>query len=291
MSLDNPNISETSVNEKDMRCAPTKKFENGSCIPLNVLVKMAEAYNKDNPSDTIPLSTKYETLNPKYKLYLVKQFKKKLKGKCDNNQQCWTKQGFMKNLDKEVQEELKKKTFRPKGPNGRFTWLNTVNIDEVMGQNEDKYPDFKFLGAVPIDFDDLPYYGIKNLKFGEMVKKGKSKLGIIFNTDRHDQPGQHWIAMYTDLIKGQCYYFDSYGIAPEKEVRALMNRISKYIKSTGKEANVNYNKMQHQKKGSECGVYSIAFILRLLRGDDFKVFQEKRISDEEINECRKVYFT
>lgn len=160
-----------------------------------------------------------------------------------------------------------------------------------MEQNEDKYPNFKFLGAVPIDFDDLPYYGIKNLKFGEMAKKGKSKLGIIFNTDRHDQPGQHWIAMYADLVKGQCYYFDSYGIAPEKEVRALMNRISKYIKSTGKEADVNYNKMQHQRKGSECGVYSIAFISRLLRGDNFKVFQEKRISDEEINECRKVYFT
>lgn len=117
MGLDNANISETSVNEKDMRCAPTKKFENGSCIPLNVLVKMAEAYNKDHPSDTIPLSTKYETLNPKYKLYLVKQFKTKLKGKCDN-QQCWTKQAFMKNLDKEIQEGLKKRLSAQKDQMG-----------------------------------------------------------------------------------------------------------------------------------------------------------------------------
>lgn len=286
---DNDKVDSISVNEKDMKCAPTKKFEDGSCIPLNVLVSMAEAYNKTHPNDQIPLSTRHETLNPKYKRYLVKQFKKKLSGKCDN-QQCWTKQSFMKNLNEKIQEELKNDTFRPKGPNGQFTWLNTINIDDVMKQYEEKYPDFAFLGAVPIDFNEIASYGIKSLNFKELIDKGTNRLGIIFNTDPHNKSGQHWISMFADLAKGECYYFDSYGMAPEKEVRAFMNRISKFIKSTGKEPIVDYNRMQHQKEGSECGVYSIAFILRLLRGDPFKIFQEKRISDEEINECRKQYF-
>ena len=290
MSTLNDKSEPISVNEKDMKCAPNKKFEDGSCIPLNILVAMAEAYNKDHPNDKIQLSTRHETLNPKYKRYLVKQFKKKLSDKCDN-QQCWSRQGFMKHLNDKMKEDLKTETFRPKGPNGKFTWLNTLNIDDVMGQYEEKYKEFKFLGAVPIDFDKLPEYGIKELNFKELMDKGKTKLGVIFNTDPHYKSGQHWIAMYADLTKGECYYFDSYGMAPEKEVKILMNRISKFIKSTGKEPIVDYNKMQHQKEGSECGVYSMAFILRLLKGDGFKVFQETRISDEEINQCRKYYFS
>jgi len=278
-----------SVNEKDMKCAPNKKFEDGSCISLNILVAMAEAYNKDHQNDQIPLSTKHETLNPKYKRYLVKQFKKKL-NKCDT-QQCWSKQGFIKNLNEKMKEELKTETFRPKGPNGKFTWLNTLNIDDVMKQYEEKYNDFKFLGAVPIDFDKLPEYGIKDLNFKELIDSGKTKIGIIFNTDPHYKSGQHWISMFADLAKGECYFFDSYGTPPEKEVKILMNRIAKFIKSNGKNPIVDYNRMQHQKEGSECGVYSMAFILRLLRGDNFKQFQENRISDDEINQCRKHYFT
>ena len=97
--------------------------------------------------------------------------------------------------------------------------------------------------------------------------------------------------MFADLEKGQCYYFDSYGIPPEKEVRVLMGRISKYIKSKGKEPIVDYNKTQHQKKGTECGVYSMAFILRMLKGESLNDIQKTRVPDDEINKCRKKYFT
>jgi hypothetical protein len=277
------------VDENDMKCAPTKKFEHGSCIPLNVLVDMAKAYNEDNPTNQIKLSATHETVNPiKYKRYLIKQFKNKLT-KCPN-QQCWTKQPFMKRLNEKVQEDLKKETFRPKGPEGKFTWLNTNNIDQVMAQYEAKYPDYEFLGAVPIDFDELPAYGIKNLNFKKLMEKGKTKLGIIFNTDPHYKSGQHWIAMYTDLNKGNCYFFDSYGLPPEKEVQRLMKRIGKFIKDNGSEPVMDHNRMQHQRKSVDCGTYSIAFILRMLRGDNFENINSVRVPDDEINECRDVYF-
>ena len=116
------------LNEKDTRCAPNQKFENGSCIPLHILVEMAKAYNKDNPGNEIKLSSTHETVNPeKYKRYLVKQFKNKLIKQC-NNQKCWTKQGFIENLQDKIKKELKEDVFRPKGPNGKFEWLNTSNI-------------------------------------------------------------------------------------------------------------------------------------------------------------------
>lgn len=241
--------------EKDMRCAPSKKFENGSCIPANVLVKMAEAYNQENPNDKIPLDGTKETLNPKqYKRYILKQFKKRLDKKC-NDQRCWVRQNFIKRLEKEYQEDLKTNTFRPKGPEGKFTWLNTLNIDQVLKQYEEKYPDFKFLGAVPADFDDLPELGIKNLDFKELMNEGKTKIGVVFNTDESWKQGQHWIALYSDLDKGLVYYSDSYGLAPEKRVRKLMTRIASFIQDKlGKKPVVEHNKLQHQRGNNACGL-------------------------------------
>ncbi|QKF93792.1 Ulp1 protease [Fadolivirus algeromassiliense] len=279
-------------NEKDMKCAPSKKFENGSCIPLHILVEMAKAYNAENPKNEIKLSSTIETLNPqKYKRYLIKQFKIKLNNVCDD-QKCWVKQSFMKRLQDKMKEELEKDTFRPKGPQGKFTWLNTNNINQVMEQHEKKYPDFKFLGAVPIDFDSLPDLGIKNLDFKkDLLDKGKSKIGVVFNLDEHWQPGSHWVAMYSDLKKGTVYFSDSYGIEPEDRIKALMRRIAKFIKTNGGNPVVDYNKLRHQRGGSECGVFSIAFILRQLKGDSFDELTTKRVSDESINKCRQHYFT
>lgn len=277
---------------KDLRCAPTKNFENGSCIPLYLLVEMANAYNQDNPDNKIKLSSTLETLNPvKYKRYLVKQFKTRLSNVCDN-QRCWVKQKFVKRLKNRMREELEKDTFRPKGPQGKFTWLNTSDIDQVMSQYETKYKDYKFLGAVPIDFDDLPAYGIKDLNFNELLDKGISKIGIIFNLDRHDQPGSHWVSLFSDLKKGLVYFSDSYGIEPEDRILTLMRRIARFIRDElGINPIVDYNKMRHQRGGSECGLFSISFILRMLKGDSFEEINKKRIPDSEINECRKYYFT
>jgi hypothetical protein len=292
--------------EKDYRCAPTKMFKDGSCIPLHILVDMAEAYNKENSSDPIKLDSTRETLVPnKYKRYLVKQFKTKLNSVC-NDQRCWTKQKFIKRMKEQLRDELQNNTFRPKGPDkedpneqGKFEWLNTKNIDQVMKQYEAKYQDFRFLGAVPYDFDELPAYGIKDMDFKKLVQEGIKKIGIIFNTDKHYEPGQHWISLFADLDKGYVYFSDSNGDAPDfhvgrkepKRITNLMKDIANFIKNEGKRPVVDYNKLRHQHGGDACGVYSINFILRLLRGDSFKELTTKRLSDEKVNECRKFYFT
>lgn len=53
---------------------------------------------------------------------------------------------------------------------------------------------------------------------------------------------------------------------------------------------MRHNDVQHQHGGSECGVYAISFILRLLDGESFDEIIKNRISDEEIKSCRKLYF-
>jgi hypothetical protein len=275
----------------DMKCAPDKKFEDGSCIPLFVLVKMAEAYNKRYTDDIIPLDQTSETIDPSlYKRYLVSEFSKKLRDICDD-QKCWVKRDFVKIMEEGVQEELFRYTWRPKGPQGKFTWLDTFNIKDSMEQYEKRYPDFKFLGAVPIDFDELPNLGIASLDFNKLVKKDKkTKIGIIFNLDEHDKGGSHWVSMYADIEDGHVYFSDSYGIEPENRIRIFMKRVADYIKKSGKEPVVDYNKIRAQRKGSECGVYSIAFIARMLKGDSFSKICKDKIPDDVINKCRKIYF-
>lgn len=291
MDIDISSLSEPQ-NENDKTCAPNMTFENGSCYALGTLVLIATMYNKNNPSSQIKLDRNYETIHPhKYKRYLVKKLQEKLGNKC-NDQKCWLEQDFMKSVSEKNREEIEKLTFRPDGPEGKFEWLSTVNIDDVMEQYEKKYLDFKYLGTVPMDFDDLPVLGIKNLNFDNLYKKGKKRLGIIFNLDEHNKSGSHWVSMFVDLEKGQIYYFDSYGVRPEKRVRKLMKRINDYLVNIRKiTPDINYNSIRHQYKNSECGVYSINFIVRSLRGESFKSISESKIPDEKINKCRARYFT
>jgi hypothetical protein len=274
------------------KCAPHISFDGQSCISLELLVKMADAYNESS-SNKIKLYPEMNTLNPgKYKKYLLEQFESKLSNKC-SDQKCWTEQSFIEKIHQDAKEDLEKYTFRPNGPGGRFEWLNTMNIDDVMEQYEKKYPEFKYLGTVPMDFDDLPSLGIKNLNLNNLIKESKTKLGIVFNLDNHDQPGSHWVAMFSDLKDGKIYYFDSVGIAPEPRVRKLMRRIAKFCQ-TGmgiRKVDADYNRTRHQYKDSECGVYSMNFIHNMLEGKSFKDHNKSRISDDEINKYRNVYFS
>lgn len=152
MNINNNIITSSEIKPtdvKDYRCSANKRFENGSCIPLYLLVEMAKAYNLTYQDDKIPLDSTKEILNSeKYKKYLLKQFKKKLAPICDD-QRCWTKQQFINKMKNDMKNELLKDTFRPKGPDGQYDWLNTLHINNVMTQYTKKYPDFKFLGAVP----------------------------------------------------------------------------------------------------------------------------------------------
>ena len=254
---------------------------------------MAEAYNETDKKNPIKLSSTLETLNPrKYKRYLIKEFNTRLSNVC-NDQRCWIRQSFINKMNNQDIYTIKKKIFRPKGPNGKTTWLNTFNIDDVMKQYEDKYSDFKFFGAVPIDFDSLSEIEISSdYDFKKLINNGKHKIGVVFNLDESWKPGSHWVACYSDLKKGTVYFFDSYGYNPEKRIRKLLRSIARYIKDVEKKHPVvNYNKVRHQYDNYDCGVYSINFIQRLLDGETFENITQNKTIDNKMRENREVYFT
>ena len=270
--------------------------------------KIANAYNaKSN------ISIELENID---KHTLVKELEKKLKDNCDN-QVCWIRQNFVKKINS---EEIHKGTFRPKGPSDKYDWLSTTHINEVLDQYHKIHSDFKFLGAVPVDFDDLPILGLCDLNFDELEKNGTSKIGIVFNLDEHYKDGSHWVSLFADLSKYKTYFFDSYGKKPDRRIRRFISRIVKYMykKKYGKDLSVkhvleylkkdkqklvnnkiiqdlqnfdiDYNKIRHQYKNSECGVYSINFILELLDGKTFLSIIKNKTYDDEMNKNRKIYF-
>jgi hypothetical protein len=297
-SIDNTNINIKDVmpsKVEETKCSPNINFENGSCISLDLLIEMAKAYNKyciekGNKQDTIKLNTTMDTLEPdKYKIYLLYQFKKRF----DGSQKEWIKKEFISLMSKDDRHKLEHHTFRPMGPGGQFEWLSTLDINKTLAQYENKYNDFKFLGAVPIDFNDLDWYPFKKMNFKDFQDKNINRLGVVFNLDKHNQGGSHWVSLYADLKNKQIYFSDSYGTRPPQEVKNFMNRVRDYLISSGHSEgsiDLRHNTTPHQRGNSECGVYSINFILRLLKGKGFDHITRKRLDDKKVNKCRNVYF-
>lgn len=293
--IDNVIENEIIIGKKDKKCAPGITFTDCSCYELVDLIEMVKAYNEEYKDNMIVIPKNFDTfvtLNPsKCKKYLLHQLSKKLSPVCDN-QHCWSNQPFINKIKSLNKQRIKNNIFRPEGPQGKFEWLNTVNIDMTMEQYEAKYKDFKFLGAVPMNFDDLKLDpNIKDINFSNYLSKNKSKFGIVFNLDESWKSGSHWVACYADIKKGEIYYYDSYGIAPEERVRKFMRRVANFCTQSGiKNVISTHNKIRHQYGGSECGVFSIHFILMMLKGRTFEDVTKNGLDDEKVNKCRKVYF-
>ena len=118
-------------------------------------------------------------------------------------------------------------------------WLDTFNILDVMEQYELTYPDFKFFGPVPIDFDLKDKFNkcvvseLCAIDLSRLNNQGVKKIGVIFNLDKHNEPGSHWIGMYMDLTKNLIGYWDSYGYKPPSEVCTLMKKLKQQSKNNG----------------------------------------------------------
>jgi hypothetical protein len=294
------------------KCAPTKKYNDGSCFSLESLHIIANEYNKNNTEKIIISDDKKK---------MVDQLTSVFSNLC-KSQLCWLKLDLIKSLEN---EDITDNTFRPHGPQKKYEWLSTTHINDVIKQYEELYTDFIFLGAVPSDFEELPILGLSNIDFDDLIKNGKNKIGMVINLDTHNQPGSHWVALYSDLLNHKLYYFDSVGKKPIKRIKKFNNKIFKYFynkKHKHKNDNeasdiinivnnldkntlyksfknikekilgfdIKYNNIQHQQENSECGVYSINFILRMLKGETFDNIILNITPDEEVNKCRKVYF-
>ena len=267
-----------------------------SCFSIESLRKIADKWNSSNPNMLI---TYDDNTSGKY---IWNEINKMMSSKC-TSEICWMKQEFIK--DSPLARELLK-NFKPimpkKWETNPIEWLNTIDIRDVMNQYEIKYPNFEFVGPVPMDFDTKLGFGqcvvdeLCKVKLNNLIAKGDTKLGVIFNLDKHTQSGSHWVAMYCDINNknntngGFIGYWDSYGMKPSPEVVVLMDRLKQQAKDLGHNLEIKINNTRHQYKNSECGVYCIYFITSLLDGKSFEEVVNNIISDDDMNAKRNIFY-
>ena len=171
-------------------------------------------------------------------------------------------------------------------------WLSNYDIDDVIIQYETKYKNFKFLGSTPIDirhklhgtcvlnifsYDtersnwlDSNSLNKKYCTFKPDLYKNADCFGIVFNTDNHRGGGKHWMGLYFNLKQKCILFFDSALTYPSlhKEIKEFVKDIKKQYSDI--DFTFKYNSVQHQQSNSECGMFSIYFILTMVDADNSK---------------------
>lgn len=280
-------IDKSPLEFKKMSCAPGKDKNKYTCYTSASLEKMRILWNARHPDKPI------NATEPKKIWTFLKQH---FDNVC-SNEQCWLRQQFISN---HLDQELMHHTFSPPAPKSWRVnpneWLSSLDIIAVMKQFEKEYSCFDFIGPSPIDYDTHIQYGecvwkeLCEFDLTQHIKNGKMKIGIIFNLDPHYKSGSHWVSLFVNIGKGEIYYFDSVGDAPDKQIVKLMNAITEQGKKVNIKFSQEINKKQHQFGDTECGMYSLYFIINMLRDISFKTFQNEHFTDELMTQFREKYF-
>ena len=277
-------------------CAPSKTNIEGSCLDSRLIRKIAKIVNKmiqsDNNISKINCEESTERIHDS-----ICRILKEITG-C-SSEACWMKiKTIIKSLGKDRIQFIK--SFKPIMPEEWVTdynaWLGTDDIENSLNQHSEKDSSFYFYGAEPIDFSDCGVSELCSFNMKKHMKRNEHKIGVVFNTDPHTEPGQHWISLYMDLkgtnlngIPG-IYYFDSYGYKPGKEIRELIHKVQKQGRKYNNPVKYFYNDKSYQNHDAQCGMYSIHFIKEMLKGTKFRDFLNSGLSDDKMITTREYYF-
>lgn len=285
-------------------CSPKKKekITGFSCYTYDDLNYLKKLWNNKHSSSSkfyIKSTNPKEIYNLLYKYNLDKSLSncpiKKAAESCILND---------KYVNKKVIKQIKDYAFAPEAPpewnKNPNEWLSSDDIINVMNQYEKAYPCFKFIGPTPIDFDkkisgeQCVWNELCNLSLSKLISNKKNKIGIIFNTDPHNKPGQHWISLFINIKKGLIYFFDSVGDKAPKEITILVERIKKQGLLLNPPINFVYDEnhpVSHQKGNTECGIYSLFFIVHMLEDKITSYYLKHHIlKDNYMEKFRKIYF-
>jgi hypothetical protein len=282
-----------------------KKFERLKCGPVqenyftcydnDTLHKLRDAWNVHNSDARI------ETNDPKE---IWSELKQRFSNMC-RNEACW-----MKNLmgNDVVDSMVNHATFAPESPSSWIhdpdEWLSSQEIEHVMKQYEEKFPKFEFLGPSPSDYNAPKMAGVCvweelcNFNLKKYLDSGTHQIGVIFNTDPHTEDGSHWVSLFinVDSVAGgknnYVFFFDSTGDRPQKEIREFIKTVMQQGRSLGIKFNYYENRKQHQKRNTECGMYSLFMIVNLIEGTrtPHEFMRGVRIPDSQMFEFRNEYF-
>jgi hypothetical protein len=155
----------------------------------------------------------------------------------------------------------------------------------------------------------------KSNKAGETY----NTFGVVLNTDVRTGGGIHWFTIFCDFRRGETTvdsngrihkndspnkdyftleYFNSSGFLPPPQVDKWLLRTCIKLNSIMENGKKKYPTKivlnvgtQHQQLDTECGVYSIYYIYKRLKGVSYVTINSKEIPDELMTKFRKNLFS
>ena len=286
------NTKKTIKSFKKLNCSPTndKSINEFTCYDKDDLIKLKNIWNARHTDKPM------ETNDPKEIWNKLKNYYANI---C-NKETCWIRQMV-------TNEKLKKdllNSFAPKSPDewkkNPNEWLSSLDIIQVMNQYEKKYKNFDFIGPSPIDYDTHMLNGecvweeLCHFNLSKHLSKGYNKIGVIFNTDPHNKGGEHWISLFINVKNKIIFFFDSVGDPIPNRIKKFVDNVIEQGKKLKKPINFEFDQnhpVEHQKGNTECGMYSLYFIIHMLENKiSSNYLKTHKLDDKYVEKFRKIYF-
>jgi len=283
-------------------CSPKGELafkQHESCFDADALQLLARLYNDRHPQTPIGVQDQESPAK------LAKALRKKLshvcRGKGANTEACWVDK-----LDA-TRAPAVVSSLRPKKPRTWSArpreWLNNYDIDAVMNQYSSSIAfKFAFLGVHPVDFAEpdassgqcyAPYMcSVQLVK--DLISNGKVYAGFITNMDRHDQPGSHWTSTFAvldpSLPSYGVYYYDSVGKAPPPPIARYLESWRQQMEKAHPNVpfRVDWSRSQHQFANTECGMFSMLFVILWLERLKYDSDRKAKKAMQEERAARKL---
>jgi hypothetical protein len=203
--------------------------------------------------------------------------------------------------------------FRPAHPDAWLknprAWLSNLDILAVMTQYQTLLMPthaFRFLGVVPRDFEapaspnatTCVTDAICRVHVRDLRAQGVRQLGIVFNLDKHTGNGSHWTAMFVGLDPASrpadrygAFYYDSLARRPPAEMQKFAERM-RAESGDGEGFPIRFNDVRKQFANTECGIYSMFFIIACVQSGRSIADICKRLvrGDSEMHRLRSIMF-
>lgn len=277
-----------------------------TCFTKDQLITIIEVYNSDKEnSDKIKYRKNMSIPE------LGQLLQKAMSNRC-SSEVCYLKTTpmieYFKTQDNRVKmnyyERFKPELPTDKGnPNNLRPWLSNTDIRRVMQMIQNISDDFVFLGPLPVDFEEVINQMVfdiceKKNTFQKMYSRGVRRIGIIINLDRFGQSGSHWVTIFIDMSHFNSdpddpwtiEFFDSTGNPPPKRLEKYMNGAKDKLLQIGGDVEIVINNVTHQKKDTECGVYSLYYIIERLKGRSAQDIFESVVPDDLMYKYRYRFF-
>lgn len=263
---------------------------NGTCINNSNIKNLIMEFAK---SKNISAKSFDETIDELLKLYEIGYESCLLKNK------EFLDFAATKNVQQDFINKYIDDNFLPIGPRDgerdNYPWLSNTDIDTVLSKLSKEYDNVHHIPFQMIDFEQTKTQ-LANTDFVDLVKKSPDgvKMIVVINTDKSDGRGIHWFAVYMDLSAngGTIEHYNSSGKGPKTDLLKFLCKTKKSLEEAfpSKKFEIKINHRQHQKKNTECGVYSCFYLWARLSGIPCETLFTKDIKDNRMEDFRSRMF-